>query len=68
MKIIYNLKIMTFYVLQNDKSITKKADLKIIKEKLVIIVTIFLVCYIFSKVYLYLYIKLIKLIKKGYCI
>lgn len=43
-------------------------DLKIVKKKLGVIMTNFLVYYIFSKVYLYLYIKLTLLIEKDYCI
>lgn len=37
---------MTFYILQNNKSIIKIVDLEIVKEKLVIIITNFLICYI----------------------
>lgn len=58
-EIIYNLKTIIFYPLQNDKLITKRINLKIVKEKLIVVATNSLVCYIFFKVYLYLYIKLI---------
>lgn len=56
-KIFHNLKTMIFRSLQNTKSITKVADLKMVNQKLVIIATNLLFCYIFFKVCLYLYLK-----------
>lgn len=50
---------MTFCLSQDDKSIIKGVDLDIMRKKLVIVTTNPSVCYIFSKVYLYLYIRLI---------
>lgn len=49
---------MTFYLSQDDKLTIKKVHFEIMKRKFVIITTNPLVYYIFSKVYLYLYIKL----------
>ena len=57
-KIIHNLKTMTFRLPQDDESTIGGVDLEIVKEKLVIVVTNPLTCYIFSKVCLYLYIRL----------
>ena len=45
---------MTFRPPQNDKMTIAGVELEIVKEKLVIVVTNPLVCYIFSKVCLYL--------------
>ncbi len=50
--IIKNLTIMTFHLPQNNKLLLEASDLVIVKEKLVVVMTNPLVCYIFSKVYL----------------
>lgn len=59
---------MTFCLPQDDKSINRKVDLKIIKEKPVVVPTNPSLGYIFSKVYFYLYIRLTSLIKKCHYI
>ena len=45
---------MTFRPSQDDKSTIVGVELEIVKEKLVIVATNPLVCYVFSKEYLYL--------------
>ena len=53
-EIINGLKTMTFRPPQDDESTTAGVELEIVKEKLVIVATNPLVCYVFSKVCLYL--------------
>ncbi len=48
--IIKNLTTMTFHPPQDDEPLSEANDLTIVKEKLVVVATNPLVCYIFSKV------------------
>ncbi len=50
--IYQNLTTITFRPPQDDKPLSETSDLAIVKEKLMVVATNSLVCYIFSKVYL----------------
>ncbi len=49
-RIIKNLTMVTFCSPQDDEPLSEASDLVIVKEKLVVVATNPLVCYIFSKV------------------